>query len=59
MERLLKNIFLASWLVAHPASGADATQLPGATVEELLDLARQQNPELAAMRLEADRKSTL
>lgn len=42
-----------SWLAAYPAWGEESAQLPGAGVEELLDLARKQNPELVAMRLEA------
>ena len=40
--------------LTSPAWGAEPAHLPGANVEELLDLARQQNPELATMRLEAE-----
>ncbi len=53
MRKQLKIIFCALWLAAHPAWGVEPAQLPGAGVEELLDLAQQNNPELAAMRLEA------
>ncbi len=53
MGKQLKIIFCALWLAAHPAWGAEPVQLPGAGVEELLELAQQHNPELAAMRLEA------
>lgn len=48
------SIFFALWLAASPAAGAEPTQLPGASVEELLELAQQQNPELTTMRLEAE-----
>ncbi len=53
MEKQLKIIFCALWLAAYPAWGAEPVQLPGAAVEELLALAQQNNPELAAMHLEA------
>ncbi len=52
MGKQLKIIFCALWLTAYPAWGAEPAQLPGAAVEELLTLAQQNNPELAAMRLE-------
>lgn len=39
---------------AAPVLGAPQADAPGAAVEELLDLARKQNPELAARRLEAE-----
>ena len=54
MGKQLKIIFCALWLAAHPAWGVEPVQLPGAGVEELLALAQQHNPELAAMRLEAE-----
>ncbi len=54
MEKQLKIIFCALWLAAYPAWGVEPAQLPGAAVEELLALAQQHNPELAAMRLEAE-----
>ena len=53
MGKQLKIIFCALWLAVYPAWGAEPAQLPGAGVEELLALAQQHNPELAAMRLEA------
>ena len=53
MGKQLKIIFCALWLAAHPAWGVEPAQLPGAAVEELLELAQQHNPELAAMRMEA------
>ncbi len=53
MGKQLKIIFCMLWLAAHPAWSAEPAQLPGAEVEELLALAQQHNPELAAMRDEA------
>ena len=50
----IKIICYLLLLGASTAFGAEFSRLPGARVEELLELARQQNPELAAMRLEAD-----
>lgn len=54
MGKQLNKIFFVFWLFAYPAWGAEPERLPGASVEELLELAQQQNPELATMRLEAD-----
>lgn len=48
------KIFIVLLLAAYPAWGAETARMPGAGVEELLELARQQNPELAAVRLEAE-----
>ncbi len=53
MGKRLKILFVF-WLAASPAQGVEAVPLPGANVEELLELARQHNPELAATRLEAE-----
>ncbi|MEQ1814019.1 MAG: TolC family protein, partial [Candidatus Nitrotoga sp.] len=44
----------AASLAMWPAWNVYAEQLPGAQVEELLDWARQHNPELAASRAEAE-----
>lgn len=48
------KLFILLLLAAYPAWGAEPARLPGASVEELLELARQQNPELEAVRLEAE-----
>lgn len=48
------KLFILLLLAAYPAWGAEPARPPGASVEELLELARQQNPELAAARLEAE-----
>ncbi len=46
---------LAALLIGFAAAGgAGAQPVPGARVEELLELARRQNPELAAMGFEAE-----
>jgi outer membrane protein TolC len=45
---------MAGALCALLWSGQAASQAPGARVEELLELARRQNPELAAMGFEAE-----
>jgi len=45
----LGAVALAAWV----ATGAVAQTAPGATVESLLEIARQNNPELASMRHEA------
>lgn len=57
MGKLIRIIHCAAWLAisllaSHPARGEESAP-PGAAVEELLDLAQKQNPELATMRLEA------
>ena len=59
MGNKLKLLCCALFLFSRVAGAAETEalpggQLPGAEVQGLLDLARQQNPELAAMRLEAD-----
>ena len=54
MGKQLNKIIFVFWLATYPAWGAEPVRLPGASVEELLELARQQNPELATMRLEAE-----
>ncbi len=54
MEKQLIIISCALWLVVHQAWGEESAHQPGAGVEELLDLAQKQNPELATMRLEAE-----
>lgn len=48
------KIFIVLLLAVYPAWGAETARMPGASVGELLELARQQNPELAAVRLEAE-----
>src|SRR4030065_2431834 len=53
MGKWIRIILCISWLAAYPAWGEQSAQPPGAGVEELLDLAQKQNPELVAMRLEA------
>ena len=54
MKWRLENICYVSCLLAGLAWGAAPVLLPGSEVESLLDLARQNNPELAAVRLEAE-----
>ena len=59
MGNKLKLLGCALFLFSRVAWAAETEalpggQLPGAEVQGLLDLARQQNPELAAMRMEAD-----
>lgn len=51
MQQALIALLMAA---ALPAFGEEPRRQPGASVESLLEVARQQNPELAAMRLEAD-----
>lgn len=53
MGKWIRIILCISWLAAYPAWGGQSAQPPGAGVEELLELAQKQNPELVAMRLEA------
>ncbi|MBI4938570.1 MAG: TolC family protein [Nitrosomonadales bacterium] len=53
MGKRLKILFVF-WLAASPAQGGEPAPLPGSNVEDLLELARQHNPELAAARLEAE-----
>ena len=53
MGKWIRIILCVSWLAAYPAWGEQSAQPPGAGVEELLELAQKQNPELVAMRLEA------
>ena len=50
----LRLIALALSLAAAPALAESIAALPGASVENLLELARSQNPEFAAMRYEAE-----
>ena len=50
----LRLIALALSLAAAPALAESTAALPGASVENLLELARSQNPEFAAMRYEAE-----
>jgi outer membrane protein TolC len=50
----LRLITLALTLAAAPALAESTASLPGAGVENLLELARSQNPEFAAMRYEAE-----
>lgn len=54
MGTKFKIIILMLYLASYPAWGAEPEQLPGADVEGLLALVQKQNPELVAMRLEAD-----
>lgn len=54
MGTKFKIIILMLCLTSYPAWGAESEQLPGADVEGLLALVQTQNPELVAMRLEAD-----
>ena len=54
MGNKLKLLGCALLLFSHVAWAAETEALPGGDVRGLLELARQQNPELAAMRLEAD-----
>ncbi|CAG0124952.1 Cobalt-zinc-cadmium resistance protein CzcC [Rhodocyclaceae bacterium] len=53
MGKWIRSILCTLWLAAYPAWGEESAQPPGAEVEELLDLAQKQNPELVTMRLEA------
>ncbi len=48
------NCYLLLLVACTTAFGSELSRQPGARVEELLELARQQNPELAAMRLDAN-----
>ena len=50
----LRLIALALALAAASALAEPTAALPGASVENLLELARSQNPEFAAMRYEAE-----
>lgn len=54
MGTLFKTILFVLLLSSYSACGAEMTGQPGAQVEELLELAKSQNPELAGMRYEAD-----
>lgn len=54
MGTKFKIIILMLYLTSYPVWGAESEQLPGADVEGLLALVQTQNPELVAMRLEAD-----
>ncbi|HUW50603.1 MAG TPA: TolC family protein [Sulfuricella sp.] len=54
---MLRSFTLALVLVTMPAPAEPITPLPGANLESLLELARKQNPELAARRHEEDAAS--
>jgi outer membrane protein TolC len=54
MGTKIKIIVCLLTLGSLPAQAAEPASLPGADVRELLALAQAQNPELAAMRYEAD-----
>ena len=54
MQTVLRSGVAAAVLALAAAAGAQTPEpVPGASVEGLLQLARQRNPELAAMRHEA------
>ncbi|MEW5944260.1 MAG: TolC family protein [Pseudomonadota bacterium] len=53
-QKPLAAILLAALMAANPAAAQEGVPPPGATVQELLDLAKRQNAELAAMQQEAE-----
>lgn len=57
MGKIFNIIICLSFLLGVSAQAAEAGSVPGADVAELLALAQAQNPELAAMRYEAEAAS--